>query len=186
MDEPTESLNEGLIYEARLPFSWREVPAFPDEIDQVRQNTANEDLLRVFAIFEHSAVEHPEEKSELAQEIVRLDAKLSLALDLLGDVLARQMALPAPVALKLGARGLEWRDDRPPPVGTHLAITLYLYPKLPRPLLLNGLVTHSSALTVRAGFEGMSDAVRDWLEKMIFRHHRRAVALARAQRSGDA
>lgn len=182
MDDLGNPLNDGLVYEAHLPLAWREVGTFPDAGELVQQNAANEELLRTFSVIDQTGGEHAEEKSELAQEIARLDAKLNLALELLGEVLTRHTALPAAVALKLGACGLEWQGEHPPALGAQLAISLYSHPNLPRPLLLNGVVTYSDADTARARFHGMNDSVRDWLEKMIFRHHRRAVALARAQR----
>ena len=62
-------------------------------------------------------------------------------------------------------------------------------PSYPRPLELPAAVvkhdTLAAGVRCTAAFVGCSEPVQDWLEKLIFRHHRRRIAHARVPRAGD-
>lgn len=179
--------NEGLYYEASLPLRWRllEGAAAASAAPGAGHDEANADFLRVLAVLQEHGSEHSEETAELAHEIRRLELKLDLALGLLGQLLARQLALPEPVPLRLAARYIEWTSPQaPPPPGARVCVELYLVPEYPRPLMLPGEVESVQASPeggsrVRVRFAPLSETLQDWLERTIFRYHRRLIAHAR-------
>lgn len=115
---------------------------------------------------------------ELAAHLSRLDQKLDLLLDLAGQWLQREMALPPTQALRLGARGVIWRPAQQLQAGPAW-VRLYLRPGLPKPLELPAALRPLPDGSLLAEFAGLDASVTDGLERYIFRCHRRAVAQAR-------
>jgi hypothetical protein len=179
MMQSPESLGTGVALVERLPLRWQAWAGSPDEA--ARQRQANEETLRVIlSLDEHPHGELTDEDPALAQELARLESKLNLVLELVGQLLVRQLVLPPPVAVQLHADSLKWETATPPPAGARLLIELYPCNRFPRPLALPAVARpESRAGWAAAGFEELGEAVQDQLEMLIFRHHRRRVAAAR-------
>jgi hypothetical protein len=176
-DAPSHSsLGRGLVYEDRLPLRWRRVTVR----EHAHVEASNAGFLRVVQALEQPPVELTDEHPDVAREFHRLESKIDLMLDLLGRLLVRQIDLPAPVPVRLTAERLGWQTtDQPPEAGTGVEVELYLRPEYPHPLLLAGRVVEvvpaGAAKQVVVEFDALGEAVHDWLEKTIFRHHRRLV-----------
>jgi hypothetical protein len=86
--------------------------------------------------------------------------------------------------------GVHWLDAQPPEAGAVVEVTLYMSARYPRPLRLAltvlDVTPEGSGSRVRTSYWDIDPSARNYLEKQIFRHHRRAVAEARRQRSGTA
>jgi Atypical PilZ domain, cyclic di-GMP receptor len=176
-------LAQGLVYEDRLPLGWRVLDRLPDENALTHLNEFNESFLKIFATLEDQHVPNPEagdSHAEIQHELMRIDLKVNLLLDLVGHVLSRQLDLPERVLLRVGAQGMEWEGDSLPAEGCYIKVELYLYPRYPRPLELIGQVISVQAQgecgRVTVVFVGVSETVEDWIDKIIFRHHRRSIA----------
>ena len=182
MIEISESLGIGVALVESLPVSWQAWTAIP--ADSTGQRQANEETLRVIlSLDEHPHGELADEDPPLAQELVRLESKLNLVLELVGQLLVRQLALPPPAPVQLHAGSLEWQTLSAPPTGARILIELYLCSRFPRPLQLPAVARPAPrAGWAAAGFDDLGEVVQDQLEMLIFRHHRRRVAAAR--RSG--
>lgn len=189
MNVPTDPLAEGLSFEASLPFTWRVLDAVPDAAHLTYWNEYNEAALRNIAALDEHTNQPPEEHATQGHDLVRVEFKINLLLDLVGQLLAQQMLLPETVWLKVGARGVEWGHPHPPALEQSLLLQLYLTPGYPRALELPATVvkldTQSKEPRCTAAFVGCSESVCDWLEKLIFRHHRRSIAHARGPRAED-
>lgn len=175
---------QGLSYEDLLPLEWRRCGTEGRDAAAARLNDANEDMLRMLAIIEERTLEKPDEPGAASAELLRLEAKVNLLLDMMGQVLSNHVVLPDPVPVRLGAAGMEFAHTAPPRAGEHIVASLYLHPHYPRPLEVMGEVvaandTGSGAHWVHVGFEQISPAVQDWLERFIFRRHRRMIAQSR-------
>lgn len=185
MSDSEGSLGEGIIYEDQLPLSWRELPADPEPARLARWNLANEQVLHLVAALEEHHHEPADEHSPQAHELARLDFKINLVLELVGELLTRQLSLPAEREVKLSAQAIQWAEPEAghPGPGAWVLITLYVHPQLPKPLTLLGEVRAAAPSgRVVAELRGVSEAVRDLLEKLIFRHHRRSIAHMRPAR----
>ncbi len=119
-----------------------------------------------------------DESPELVAHLQRLDQKLDLLMELVGQWLHRELALPPAQLLRLGARGVAWRPAQAPPAGP-ASVRLYLQPGLPKPLELPAVLRPLEDGSMLAEFYGLDGPVTDGLERYIFRCHRRAVAQAR-------
>lgn len=184
MDNPeAHPLAEGLVYEDHLALQWDAIEVKPDESECIALEESNLDVLRTLLMLGDYRSEHGEEPGNTAQELARMDFKLNLVLDLVGEVLSYYHDQPPRVLVRLGMRGVEWEAAEAPAPGTLVSIDLYLSSRYPRALRVLGRVRSVTPLQQGARtvvmFEDIGEAVQDVLEKIIFRHHRRRIAHAR-------
>jgi hypothetical protein len=124
-----------------------------------------------------------DESPALLHELQRLEYKVNILLRLVGELALRSSGLPAAQPVRMSARAIEWIGEAGPAAGATGLLSLYINPALPQPLRIpcvvagQRIIDDSRATQLR--FMGLSEAVVDMLEKLIFRHHRRLVAGAR-------
>jgi hypothetical protein len=182
------TLGEGVVYADELPIQWQVLDQAPAVEILGRWDMANERVLKLVSVLEENTREPGEEHALAGHELARLDFKLDLVLDLLGHMLRHQQSLPDARAIRLHGAGVEWdcAGDEAPAMGQHLQVSIHLNPVLPQPMTLYGEVERAAAADggtrVVVAFAGMSEAVQDLLEKLIFRHHRRSIAHTRPAR----
>jgi hypothetical protein len=180
------SLGDGLIFEELLPLEW--FPgALPQGVELARLNADNHQLLGAESTLEEVRVSEAvskEESSALVHELQRLEYKLNVLLRITADLAAQAKQLSAPQRVQLSARALEWFD--PPSIkrGDVGLLHIYINRTLPQalkiPCVVAGERVQDGTRVVQLVFRDLSEAVVDMLEKLIFRHHRRRVAGARA------
>ena len=93
--------------------------------------------------------------------------------------------IPAPMPIQLSAAGVQFAPDEPVSLRPKdwAIFELFLMDDVPRPLKLTVRVVANSpdapdnAITL--SFADLSDGVQSMLGRLVFRHHRREVALAR-------
>jgi len=178
-----EPLGKGLVYEDWLPLKWNAAKEVPPVAALSHIHDANEKFLRRVATLEEEPADIAETNPELVKEFLRLESKLDLVLDMVGTILAGHLKLPKPSPIRLTAEAISWDSPEAPPVGSHAVIELYLLPSCPYPLTLLGSVksVEQSPEGCRTAvvFDEIGEDVREWLERTIFRQHRRRVALSR-------
>jgi hypothetical protein len=175
-DQSSESFGTRLVLEESLPLRWRvvETPA-----TAARTLLANEETLRVILSFDEHHVEASDENPEFVQDLQRLETKINLILELVSQVLARQLQLPEALPVRLSAHEIEWETSSAPAVGSSVLLELYVCTRYPRPLFLTATVQGFANGRVRAVFDDLGESVQDLLERLIFRHHRRQIAATR-------
>jgi hypothetical protein len=168
---------DGLIYQEDLMLGWRYVAEVPAE-GPANAAVANERFLRALAAVGEHVAELREDHGELVPELLRLELKLDLLLDLVGEALRGQIKLPRAVPARLCAEGVEWFGGEMPALGRVVSLDIYLRMETPRPLQFFGQVEASRpAGGVRVLFAGGANReVAGGLEKFIFRQHRRSIA----------
>jgi len=178
--------SSALAYEAALPLRWSALITRPDAGERDRIEQRNEEILRsLYALDDY----YPESAEEHGVELARLDLKLNLVLDLVGELLAYYNEIPKRIPVKLMVDAVEWEALQAPLPNSDVSLEIYLDLKYPRPIVLLG---HTQAIKsvlggyrIRVGFDEMAAVNREWLEKIIFRQHRRHIALARRHDRGD-
>ena len=190
-DADIAALSEGLWYEDRLPIRWEEAGAAPTAAQGLGAGNAGEQFLRHLGVLDEHRPDGDED-GHLSQEIQRLEFKVDLLLEMVGRLVGREAVMPAAAAVRLGADRMQWTTTpgEAPGKGRFLRVELFLYPTLPMPLELFGAIESviarpdGSHVTLR--YAGMGEGLRNALEKLIFRQHRRLVAQARqAARRSD-
>ena len=174
----TVVLYEELAVQDVLPVLWRPAAAPPDPQSLAGLSERNYQILRAWDDLEDRGPELSDENSPLGTELQRLDRKLTLLLDLVGQMLCVNQPRPPAVAVCFNALGAEWRLSQPPPeVGAPGTVEIYLRECVAQPLRFAGsasAVTGGGELTVR--FVPLDDAVASLIGKIAFRRHRRQIA----------
>lgn len=178
-------LGQGLVYEGETGMAWELRLDRAQESVSGAETERNERLLRALSLFDEQGSERPDDESETTPELIRLETKLDLALELLFELVSSNKEKLRRVPIRLGAYGMEWRQEAPPPgIEDPLWVHLRLDPRLPQPIRLPARVvaveTLASGDLVRVEFEHQGGELPELLEKFIFRHHRRQVAQMRA------
>lgn len=181
---PESFLGDGLIFEESLPVVFTPGP-LADGVILARLNADNHQLLGAESSLDdvrvHEALK--DESPALLHELQRLEYKVNILLRLTAELSLRSSGLPRPERVRMSSRALEWFGEhavRPEVTGL---LSVYINSALPQPLKIPsvaaGDATIDGARATRFRFVGLSDAVIDMLEKLIFRHHRRLVAGAK-------
>jgi hypothetical protein len=183
----TVVLFEELAYEDVLSVDW--VPRAADwSATQIEQNMQrNLRVLRTCdALDETRGAEKSDDDSPLAGEVARLEFKVDLLLELVGQVLAQSRPRPPAVPVRFNALGASWQSaGAVPDSGAGGLLRVYLRDALVDPLTLAAqIVSVGPTGLVRARFEMIGESVADQLERLVFRRHRRQVAETRVPRRG--
>jgi Atypical PilZ domain, cyclic di-GMP receptor len=185
----TVVLYEELAFQDVLPNIWRPLQAAVDRELAVGYDERNLRLLQAWdAMEEHVPAEKQKlEDSAYAAEILRLDLKLNLLLDLVGQLLVANRPRPPAGPVKFNAVGAMWRSTGTlPELGEQGVLEIHLRECLAEPLRLIGRVTSVTPDgQVKVKFLPMGEAVSDLIEKLAFRRHRRQIAGARQPRRGQ-
>jgi len=183
----TVILYEELAYEDVLPVAWRPRAEPLDSIAIASLTDRNLKTLQVCAaIEEHGAVDKQDDKSPHAADLQRLEVKMNLVLDVLGQILAASVPRPSPTSIRFNALGATWRMRAPlPQPQSDGLLEIHLRDCIAQPLVLIATISSVSPDgIVKARFAPPGEATADLIEKLAFRRHRRQVAGVRHPRRG--
>ncbi len=175
----TVVLYEELAYQDVLPLLWRPLPGTVDQAVAASFTDRNVRLLHACAaVEEHTGGDKPDDDSP---ELQRLDFKINLLLDLVGQLLVANRPRPTAVPIRFNALGAMWRAAPPlPEAGTQGVAEIYLRDCFAEPLRLIGRITNVTPDgQVKARFLPVGETVEDLIEKLTFRRHRRQIAESR-------
>nr|WP_240901200.1 PilZ domain-containing protein [Thioalkalivibrio sp. XN279] len=147
-----------------------------------RREERNFALLSALAFIEHGPGRRAEDPAPLAGQLEHLEAKFDLVLAMLSEVLMPDGAGPDLARVTLSGDGVALETDAPVDPGTAVEIDLYLSTIVPRPVRLAGVVRPnlspgSDAMVVE--FRRIGPRVREQLQQLVFRRHRRTIARQR-------
>jgi hypothetical protein len=181
---PEAFLGDGLIFEESLPVAWTPGPR-AEGLLLARLNADNHQLLGAESSLDEVRVHEAlkDESPALLHELQRLEYKVNILLRLTAELAVRSSGLPLPERIRMTSGALEWFAANIPPVGATGLLAVYINPALPQPVKIPCVVAGQrivdEARAAQLRFMGLSDAVVEMLDKLIFRHHRRLVAGAR-------
>jgi len=175
---------EGLIFEELMPVGFAPGP-LAEGLELARFNADNHQLLGAESSLDEVRVHETlkDESAALVQELQRLEYKVNILLRLVAEISMRNSGVPAAQRVRLTSRAAEWFGAEVPAVNSSGVLSLYVNPALPQPVkipcVIVGERSEAQMRVAQLRFHGMSDAVTELLDKLIFRHHRRLVAGAR-------
>lgn len=181
---PESFLGDGLIFEEALPVVWTAGP-LAEGLLLARLNADNHQLLGAEASLDEVRVHEAlkDESPALIHELQRLEYKVNILLRLVSELALRNSGLPPPQRVRLTSRALEWFGETTPAVGSTGLLAVYVNSALPQPVRIPCVVAgerrQDSVRAVQLRFSGLTEAVSEQIDKLIFRHHRRLVAGAR-------
>ena len=182
----TTVIFDKLAYEDLLPVRWS------PQAETIGDVTAAQHLvernLRVLqacdALEEHGQLEKSDDESPHSADLMRLDFKLNLLLEVVGQLLAASQPRPRPVKIRFNAMGATWQNEQPLALGAHGILEITLRELIVQPLKLPAEVVAGAAPgETRVRFMWIGETVADHIEKLVFRRHRRKIAGTRQQRA---
>jgi hypothetical protein len=184
----TVVLYDELAFQDVLPLLWRAQAHATDRDTAAGYSERNARLLQAReAMDQLGPVDKPDESAPHAADLMRVELKVNLLLDLVGQILASNRPRPPPVPVRFNAQGVVWRSSGPlPEAGAQGVAEIYLHDCLAEPLRLPGRVSNVTPDGhVKVRFAPVGEAVADLLEKLAFRRHRRQIAGSRHPRRGS-
>lgn len=184
-----QSEPQGIFYAADLPLSWTALSRIlPAQTEQWQHDTLA--LLRALAVIEAPFAETDKDVSSSAgKSMERLEAKLDLALSLMMQLARQQAELPAPHPVILRANSVEWVGASSPEPAQLILVSLHLSPRLPQALHIPATVTAVERLEngarVSANFTPLNQEAEEWLERTLFRFHRRSIQQSHSRQHGE-
>jgi len=180
-------LYEELALQDVLPVQWRAMPNLVERDAAAGYTERNIRLLQAREAMDQLgpvAMEKPEDNSPHVADLMRLELKVNLLLDLVGQILATNRPRPPAVPVRFNALGAVWRSAGPlPDAGAQGVAEIYLHDCLAEPLRLPGRVSNVTPDGhVKVRFTPVGETVADLLEKLAFRRHRRQIAGSRHPR----
>ncbi|MGD9598635.1 MAG: PilZ domain-containing protein [Steroidobacteraceae bacterium] len=178
-------LDDELAYIDVVPLCWTALAeaAEPDRVSaQCEQNLR---LLQALAALEdHGPTDKADENSPHSADLMRVEFKVNLLLDLVGQILVRGAPRPAAVPMRFNARSATWRtEDRALVAGAYGRLEIWLREALVEPLRMYGrVVSVGIDRRVKLRFDALGAPVEDLIEKLAFQRHRRHVAGTRERR----
>ncbi len=187
-------LDAELAYQDIVPLAWQPQTVPLSNADQIQMADRNLRLLQACAALdEHGQLEKPDDNSPHAADILRLDMKMNLLLDLVGRILIANQPRTTPVHLRFNALGATWKmmtstlTTSAIKSGDEGVLEIYLKDCLVEPLRMAGRVVEISVDgQVKVQFQNPGEAIADLIEKLAFTRHRRQVADSRQPRGSDA
>jgi Atypical PilZ domain, cyclic di-GMP receptor len=181
---PESFLGDALIFEESLPVTFTP-GTLAEGLQLARLNADNHQLLGAESSLDEVRVHEAlkDESPALLHELQRLEYKVNILLRLTAELALRSSGLPAAERVRMSSRALEWFGEHRAPNEATGLLSIYINPALPQPLKIPSIVAGEAdvdgARATRFRFIGLSDAVVDMIEKLIFRHHRRLIAGAK-------
>ncbi|MEZ5565132.1 MAG: PilZ domain-containing protein [Gammaproteobacteria bacterium] len=175
---------DGLALHDFLPLSWEPSPlSDPAELDHYNMETAR--ALQALALFEEAPKDLSSDTNPNNQDLLHLEAKVDVLLSLVTRLVSHQDGMPKRHNTVLRADTLEWAGPSVDhaKTGDSGVIVLYPNPLLPMPFRLAGRIVgtieRSDTKWRLTRFDHLSPLVSVGLEKLVFRRHRRQVAISR-------
>jgi len=174
-------LGDGLVYVDDVPVRWSMLDATPSDTRLAILNDENERLLRYVSSLDEYLHES-KDGDPLAHDVARLEFKVNILMEMVSQVLAQKLDLPAASRLEMNANGLVCHMPEAPVCGRQFQLSVYLNRQYLKPLEVCASVvgiesSGEGTVKVALQFQGLSEIVQDHLERLIFRQHRRMVAL---------
>jgi len=183
VSDVSASVTEGLSYKDNMSIAWKVVDFNPGESHLALVNESNEAFLKAVSAVSEFSREASDTPAGLSHELSRLDLKLNLLLDLVGQLIYQQLDIPSTSLVTVTSSEVAWGADDLPSPGDTLFVQLYIQRGIPKPLSFYGRVVAVDGGRARVQLVGLSESVQQWLDKLIFRHHRREVAFRKGYKA---
>jgi hypothetical protein len=178
-DKKWQEFSQRMAYEGSLHMAVEPLDNAPEAL--AGYNERNLHVLRALASLDERRAENSgEDDNPLMQELLRMDSKINVLMEVVNRLLIPITQLPGQHVIRFNALGVVVPKDLLPAT-EQLLVRLHFDACRALPLELPGRLEHRfDDGSVYIAFIESSEMVEDGLERFVFRHHRRKVAEARA------
>jgi hypothetical protein len=177
-DTITERFVQQLAYEGELRIEWRPLAALPTGEALMRLRDANLTVLNLVSAVEEHRADAADDES--GSELIRLDAKVNLLLELVQRLLARDHLPPAGMHVRFNAHGVSVVRSEQLENAQLVTVCVHLDACRAMPLELPAQVVPLPDTTqVLLAFQDIGPAIEEALDRLVFRYHRRQIAIDR-------
>jgi len=166
--------------ETLVPFNWISMDESVLKSQQRALHSENAHALRSILTLEHCVTEPGDDDHGVLSEIQRLDQKINLVLELLGQLVISDSHVPDPRMLELSVVSAAWGvDDADISLPGFGVLKAWLNPGIPLavqlPAVIESQAGNENSPRLRARFLQMPEPVQDGLERLVFIYHRRQI-----------
>lgn len=176
---PWQAFTEQVAFAGELAVSCVPVAEAPGAFEAERLQRLDAGILGSLGMLD-AAAPGADDDDPARLALARVDAKLDLLLEVLNRNLLGRVTLPPAHGVRLNTHGIAIEGHALPPPDTRVRVELYFDGCAGMPLTLPGWVAPAGEPHqgfVRFG--GLSAAVRDGIERLVFRQQRQKLAAAR-------
>ena len=181
----SDNSDTGLICIENLPIRWSRVDESDVQIAVAASHLLNEERLRVINGLDEHRLEIAEEHSGISQELHKLDFKLNLILEMVGQLMSAATQPPVAAPVELTPSSITWHCVQEVDRGSWLKVELFLHARYPFPVVMYGEVKsvrkEGEGVQIELALQALSEQSLEQFEKYIFRCHRRHIARARQE-----
>lgn len=175
----TVVLFDEMAYEDVLSTRWTALDVPVSAAYSAHLSEQNLKVLQVCAVAESQlSADIVDEKNPSAADLHRIEVKLNMVLEVLGQLMAAADPRPSASAVRFNALGAVWHQPQGMPVtGTQGLLQIYLQECLAQPLtFIVTVLGLAEDGRIRGQFAPPGEPVADLIGKLAFRRHRRQVA----------
>ena len=162
-----------LLIERHLPLRWSGLPA-----GQPAQVQFNQLAFALLDALEEPVHGRPD--AEPHSDMLRVETKLNLILQLLTQLLHKDVTVPAAQTVRFASDSVAWSAPEVN-AGEQVMLSLYLDSAVPVPVVLHGAVSAVEDGWARLGLTSLGEELQASWSRWVFRQHRRDVAKNRQQ-----
>jgi hypothetical protein len=179
-DEAWHEFSQRMTYEGALHIAVDPLDGMPDALALAGYNERNLHVLRSLSSLDERRIDNgSEDDSPVMQELLRMDSKINVLMEIVNRLLIPVAQLPPRRSVRFNAMGVVVPQAALPPA-EQVLVRLHFDACRALPLELPGRLSQrfddGTAFIV---FVEPGEMVGDGLERFVFRHHRRKVAEGR-------
>ncbi len=163
------------LVEIKCPFAWKLCSA-DDGMNEFPLNNI------AYTLLEETGHHGIARENDFDSEIQRLEHKINLVIQMLGQMMQSKQSRPDKVLLRLGAETIDWQNPQAQP-GERYLVSLYLYESVAVPIQAYVDIIEKQGEWCSARIVPLSTDEQSAWERWVFRQHRRQVANTRAHTS---
>lgn len=182
VDDSWQSFGDRIMWEGALHVACETLDVPLDPARRARVQELDTGVLATLNMLgERSGGEAPDDETTAAA-LTRIDAKLDVLLEMFNRHLLGHLELPPRHAVRFNARGILIKGWAAPEPSTAVLVRLYFDACVGLPLELPGHVALApQGLGGFIAFDGLDEDIRESIEHLVFRQHRRQLAEARRE-----
>lgn len=186
-EDIVERFDRQLAFEGELRVEWAAPDSQNGDEDLSRLRDANLTVLNLVAAVEEHRAEVFDDDAPSGAELGRLDAKINLLLELVQLLVVRDREPPPRREVRLNAHGIALAaDDLYAAPGARIRVRIHLDACRAMPLEFPArAIALGERGRVLLAFEEPGAAIEEAMDRLVFRYHRRKVAIERRAVRGE-